>query len=360
MIEITDVGMVTSVGRDATTTFSSVLAGVARPKPIRYFSVVEPDSQEAVPLVGHPIEAFTEGFHLYGFWTRVAIASLRDLIARAALPAAGDSAGWSRTALVAVLPNIRSKRFLSDGSESDDAVREPFLARIGAWLGVPLAPPHLHAFCAGRVGIFAALRHGAELLRTRAVDRVIALAVDSQLDTLTLEWLAAEHRLKSPTSAAGLMPGEAAVALLLQSPQPAGKSRGVTVRIVAERRPAESDRTNDARGGLLKAALSTCVAGLADRTGQRSLWIHDQNGEQWRAEEFGYCALLMGEEWPAQAQAMLPALSVGDTGAASGALSLSLAAMALRDDLVTADQCLVTSSSYRGPLGAALLQSAPG
>jgi 3-oxoacyl-[acyl-carrier-protein] synthase-1 len=361
MIEIAEVGMVTSVGRDATTTFTSVLAGITRPKPLPYFTVVEPESGDSVPVVGHPIEAFTEGFHLYGLWIRATLASLRDLIARADLPAPGNAAAWARTALVAVLPDIRSERFLSDGTEQDSDVREPFLARIAAWLGVPQTPAQLHVCCSGRAGVFAALRYGAELLRTHAVDRVIVLAVDSQLDTLTLDWLAAEDRLKSVAAAVGLMPGEASVALLLQSSKPNGRAPGgVTVRALADRRPAVGDRTSEARGRLLREVLSACVPALGDANGQGCLWINDQNGEQWRAEEAGYCALFMAEQWPARAQVMVPALSVGDTGAASGALGLGLAALALRDELVAAHQCLVSSSSYRGPLGAVLLETQRG
>lgn len=358
MVQISEVGLVTSVGRDATTTFSSIMAGITRPKELPYFSFVDPELQAPEPVVGHPIEALTEGFHLFGLWMRLAVASLNDLVARAGLPLPGDTSAWSRTGLIAVLPDIRSYRFLSDGSESDDDVRAPFLNRIATLLGTPQSEPMLHVVCNGRLGVVEALEHGEELLTSGNAERVIVMAVDSLLDSLTLEWLGAAQRVKSGGVAAGLTPGEAGAALLLESASGHSADGSVSVRALAKQGSAKDDASNEARGRFLESALAPCIAGFNNASGRNCLWINDQNGEQWRAEELAYCALYMGERWPADLEVMLPALSIGDTGAASGVLALALAVMALRDELVPAQQCLISSSSYEGSVAAALLETA--
>src|SRR5690606_38145765 len=155
----------------------------------------------------------TEGFHLYGLWLRVGLKCLEDLLRRAAVSLSSSTPLGPRAALVAVTPDIRGARFMSEGNESADSLRAPFLDRLAAWLGIPAE----RAYCvpAGSTGLFHALAAADAMLERRDVDRVVVLSIDSLLDTLTLEWLASAQRLKTPSVPAGLMPGEAGAALLL-------------------------------------------------------------------------------------------------------------------------------------------------
>jgi 3-oxoacyl-[acyl-carrier-protein] synthase-1 len=354
MIAIDQVGMVTSVGRDAHTTMSSIACGIARPKELGYFTVVDPELQEPEGVIGHPIVALTEGFHLFGLWVRLGLKCLDDLLARAALPR--GAAAWQRAALIAVTPDIRSARFMSDGDESIEALRAPFLDRLAAWLGIPATAEHVHAVAIGNTGLFPALELASGLIERRTVDRVVVLAVDSLLDTLTLEWLSAAHRLKSATVPAGLMPGEAAAALLLG--RAGGAGLDVAVRAVAaETQAQDPGETSAARGARLARVLGRCLPSAADPTGADSVLVSDQNGEQWRAEEYGYCGLQLGEAWPARAHVVLPALSVGDTGAASAALACCVGALAVRQQAALVRQSLILGSSIEGRAGAALLSA---
>ncbi|HEU4618864.1 MAG TPA: hypothetical protein VFV10_12555 [Gammaproteobacteria bacterium] len=358
--EINQVGMVTSVGRDAGTTLTSILCGVSRPKEIGYFAVTDPEFQEPEGVTGHPIEALTEGFHLYGLWIRACIACLEDLLRRTSPAMPRGAEEWGSTALIAVTPDIRSERFMSDGDETAGSLREPFLHKIAAWLGIPRTPEHLHAVCMGRTGVFTALKAASAMLERRAFDRVLVLAVDSLLDTLTLEWLASRHRLKSPSAPAGLMPGEAASAMLIE-PRRGGahsgaRGLGVAVRAATQESAADQEGLTTAdRGRRLARVMSGCLPSLRDPAGAGCVLISDQNGEQWRAEEFGYCGLALGSAWPSRAAVLLPAVSVGDTGAASGALACCLSAMVLSSGLVEARDGIVLGSSFDGRAGAAML-----
>lgn len=356
MIAISEVGMVTSVGRDAHTTLTSVVCGISRPRELSYFHVVDPELQEPQGVVGHPVEALTEGFHLYGAWLRLGCKALQDLIDRAGPTLARGTEAWRNAALIVVTPDIRTDRFMSDGDESTDALREPFLHRIAAWLGVPQTTAHVHAIAIGRTGVFAALETARALLEGAQAERVVVLAMDSLLDTMTLEWLAAQERLKGPSAPVGLAPGEAGVALLLERRGAPGL--GVAIRAVAaEPTPLDAEPTSAVRGTRLAAVLSRLRVS-SDRTGAQSVLFSDQNGEQWRAEEWAFCGLKLTPDWPPAADVVLPALSVGDTGAASNALACALSALALRHRGFAARESLVIGTSIDGRAGAALFTSA--
>jgi 3-oxoacyl-[acyl-carrier-protein] synthase-1 len=206
------------------------------------------------------------------------------------------------------------------------------------------------------------LRAADEILaRQTSLDRVLILAVDSLLDTLTLEWLAAGHRLKSPSTPMGLMPGEAAAAMIVERQGSTARAGGlgVAVRTAAETAPqGERELTGAVRGERLATVLAECLANLAAPAGDGCMLISDQNGEQWRAEELAYCNLRLTEVWPVNASVLLPAVSLGDTGAASGAVNCCLGALALRSGMARVRQSVVVGSSAQGRAGAALLSVA--
>lgn len=357
---VSEVGIVTSVGRDAHTTLTSILAGIARPKELGYFAIVDPELQEPQGVVGHPIEALTEGFHLYGLWLRVGLKCLEDLLSRAGLERGPQV--WQRGALIAVAPDIRSERFMSEGDESPEALREPYLDRIAGWLGVPAE--RVKAVAVGPTGLYQALELAGRALERQDVDRVAILAVDSLLDTLSLEWLAEHDRLKTPAVPAGLMPGEAGVALLIE--RPGAKGLGVSVRAIASEAPPPRGapaggadpawQTSVERGARLAQVLERCLARAPRGDGAARMLVSDQNGEQWRAEELAHCSLKLGDLWPADAELLLPALSVGDTGAARAALGCGIAALALKHG--EARESIVLTSTFDGAAGAALLTAA--
>lgn len=352
---VSEVGIVTSVGRDAHTTLTSILAGIARPKELGYFAIVDPELQEPQGVVGHPIEALTEGFHLYGLWLRVGLKCLEDLLSRAGLERGPQV--WQRGALIAVAPDIRSERFMSEGDESPEALREPYLDRIAGWLGVPAE--RVKAVAVGPTGLYQALELAGRALERQDVDRVAILAVDSLLDTLSLEWLAEHDRLKCPAVPAGLMPGEAGVALLIE--RAGAQGLNVAVRTVASepqaaRGAAVAGQTSAERGARLAQVLERCLARAPRGDGAARMLVSDQNGEQWRAEELAHCSLKLGDLWPADAELLLPALSVGDTGAARAALGCGIAALALKHG--EARESIVLTSTFDGAAGAALLTAA--
>jgi 3-oxoacyl-[acyl-carrier-protein] synthase-1 len=182
---------------------------------------------------------------------------------------------------------------------------------------------------------------------------------DSYQDGNTLAWLDGTGRLKSNRNRDGLIPGEAAAALLLESRRQA-EARGekILARIEGlgrglEKNPRESGRPSGGTGLVqaLRAAMGNAENPLEVE------WVAgDLNGESYRAREWGLSQVMLLEHFRRLKHIWHPADSLGDVGAASGAVLVSLAARAWDKEYAPAEKCLIFAGSDDGSRGALLLQ----
>jgi 3-oxoacyl-[acyl-carrier-protein] synthase I len=84
--------------------------------------------------------------------------------------------------------------------------------------------------------------------------------------------------------------------------------------------------------------------------------ICDQNGEAYRADEFGFTLVRLSEQVSDGSNFLAPADCWGDVGAASGPLFVALAAAAAERGYARGPHYLVWASSEGGERGAALVQ----
>src|ERR1039457_5967253 len=103
-LAITGAGMITSVGPNLADSCAAIRAGIVRSAEVDHFTVLDAEAQEAVPMTGRPINGFSEGFFVLGFWVRAGVACLHDMMVSASLPPASDTAFWSATGLLGVTP----------------------------------------------------------------------------------------------------------------------------------------------------------------------------------------------------------------------------------------------------------------
>ncbi len=356
-ISISSLGMISSVGQNVGQACASIRAGLSRPREITYFEALNTDN-EPVPLMGHPIRACSEGFNQVGLWIRLGQKAVRDLIHQGNLPGKDGTSFWPKTALIAVTPYINDERFLCEGTETPDLLEPVYLDPLHQALGLPLARSNMHLVCLSHAGTIKAIQTAQKLLVGSALERVLILAVDSYLDSLTLDWLAGHGRLKTGNNAVGLTPGEAGACFLLET-QAAAHQRNAPVYALVEgtgfAREANhlfSGKVN--RGAGLSAAIGEA---LASRPFFGDVVI-DLNGENWRAHEFSCARILLGHRIGDDVPLLLPCLSTGELGAASGAVSVCVAVRAFIDNYATGDRTLVVSSSEYGDTGAlCLIQS---
>jgi 3-oxoacyl-[acyl-carrier-protein] synthase-1 len=359
-VSITAFGAVTSVGYDAVTTCASIRAGLVRPSSLDTFEVLDVAAQAPVGLTAHPVGELTRGFSGVGRWLQMAALALEDLANTAALAAATDTRFWSSTLCCVVLPFPDPDRFDPTGaSGSEAALRVSFVRPLLQRCGAFFAPASVALLLQGRIGALAATRMAAERIAAGRAERVLVLAVDSLVDEPSLLWLAQWSRLKDDANPVGLVPGEGAVAFVLEAAPVAarrGLSSAALVRAVAMTRdpnPFVLGEPNLGQG--LAEAVQHVLVEAGVRLPFRSEVISDMNGESWRGEEYGHARVRVPSgEWDGD-QLTLPATSVGDVGATMTALQFAVGSHSLKRRLRTGGDALIVASDEYGHAGAAIL-----
>ena len=99
-------------------------------------------------------------------------------------------------------------------------------------------------------------------------------------------------------------------------------------------------------GVALANAIKAAVASTSRTNGQLSWFITDQNGEYYRAAEWGQAIVRLKALDPAfdAAEVWYPASSFGDTASASGAVGICIATCAFERGYARAGQTLIVSS----------------
>ncbi|MFY0522369.1 hypothetical protein ACN28I_03845 [Archangium gephyra] len=352
-LALTGMGLLSSIGHDVVTTCAALRAGLVRPAPIIGTDVLELDSGEMVPVMGHPVKGVTEGFLFVGLWTRMAERAIRDLLEYGGLPDPDRSDFWRTCELLLVTPHLDPARFpLLDGPVDESFLKDGYASTLLEITRLAIPTARAHAFPAGHVGVAAALETAARIIEGGRAERCLIIAVDSYLEPDTLDWLAGHRRLKTGDNPVGLMPGEAGVALLLESSR-AVEARGGHVdawihdaALVDTGSPREK---KDARRD--GSALAKLLSSLMPELPFRGDVVVDLNGEQWRAREFGTALAHLGTGL-AEARVLLPATSLGDTGAASGGVGVCMAARAFARGYARTQESVVVSLSETGQAAA--------
>lgn len=317
-LDMTSMGLVCSVGHDVVTACAAIRAGISRPAPIFEHPVLDLISHESVPLIGHPVTPLTDGFCSSARWLRLASYAFDDLLRAGELGV--DARDWSKTLIVVLLPDLGELRFAPDRYADLARIHAAFVDMIGSRSPQQAAGVEVRA--AGHAGFAELLLDTPALLREWQVERLVVLATDSYIEPYTLTWLASLGRLKTDTNPVGLMPGEAAAAMVLE---PGGSKAG--------RRPQIT--------GAGVARFESTVAEdpyqpgrvLADITrpllrGPPNLLV-DLNGEVRRAEGHGYfIERLEAEALEVRASHAL-AGELGELGSVHDAVALVYAARCL-------------------------------
>ena len=222
-------------------------------------------------------------------------------------------------------------------------------------LGVRFDPEHSRTLSMGHTAGFRALGVARELLRNPRVPACLISGVDSYMRAATLLWLEHHDRLKTPENSDGVIPGEAASAVLVtRSPV-----SGTGVRIAAlgfglEKAHLLSDEP------LLGLGLTEAARGALAETGlqmhQLDFRLSDLTGEAYGFKEHSLmiARLMRGrrEEFPIWHCAD----SIGDTGAAAGICQLAIGSAAFLQGHGPGSRALCATSSVPGDRAVAVLQ----
>ena len=343
MLAVTGIGMVTPLGLDAVTSCAAARAGLRRIEEIDDLYVPGGEGGDPVPLAGHRVPLVTAGFFGIGRLARLAAAGLADL--RQAVPdldrvrlgfilVTGSSAyqaAWLGKARAnpdedpEELDAYQARLAAADRQIDDD-----LLDTVSRRAGLQVAAPVRATVRATSVGLVAALVKAREWLDSGACDRCVVGAVDSLVDPNLLARLLDLGLLKTPARPIGMIPGEAAAFLLLERAR-AASARGAGIQALIETPlAAEGPRhplvagTIDARPDTFSAALAQTIAAVHGGRFGGTL-VANLNGDDHRAQVWSDALLRLRPTHELGGRpAWLPCLAFGDTGAASGCVSMAM------------------------------------
>jgi len=364
-IVVSGLGVLSPVGLCVQATCAALRAGIARMGEIETH-FVDGELLGKVPVIGGrvPTERFEEG-HVPDEWPgherfevppppslERLVASGTERLVELALPAAREVLADAHPA------RLRGERIgLYIGMDEHDATA-PLVEPLKAALGDAVDPAV--AFPAGRAAAFAAFSAALEDLRSGKVHGAIAGGVDSLIRGPVLVRLEAAGILKSESVPQGVIPGEAAAFLYLESEESARK-RGA--RILARLLSAGTSEEPTAgtgepnRGiGLTNVLRRVCqdAGGLINPP----LVVCDLNGDRYRALEWAMASVRTVGRLHGDMELWHPADCIGDCGAASGALNAVWSIVSFLKGYAGADRTLVWGGSEGKPRGAAVFAPA--
>jgi 3-oxoacyl-[acyl-carrier-protein] synthase-1 len=369
-LALTGTGLVTALGW-TTQTCAALRAGLSRPRPAPG-AEVDAGEGEMAPAVVIP-SGFADGFFQTGAWVRLAELAVDALRRAHGVPSEDESGG--RTALLALAPSIVADRFSWDLVDEPDALQLHFADRVAELCGLSgrASGGLVRGVEAGHCGLARAFEAADRALAQRQVDRVIVAAADSYLDAMSLAWLARQGRLKGPEEPVGLMPGEAGAALLVE-PEVIARQRGAKPLAWVEgaayaAAPPVAPGPDDSAGDDQAPSPPPPAAPLGRRIAdvvRASLGaqpgpfagdvVLDLNGEVWKANAWGHAQVLLGPTVDFdRCRLLLPAESLGETGAASAPVAAAYAIHLFRR--TGAARALVVSIADDGGAAAVLLRA---
>jgi 3-oxoacyl-[acyl-carrier-protein] synthase-1 len=229
-------------------------------------------------------------------------------------------------------------------------------AQVQHDLNVRFHPRHSRAYASGHTSAFEALAAARQLLEDSRIPACLVCGVDSLIDARTLVWLDRNFRLKTPANRDGLIPGEAAAAVLLRArPSTSGATEVAGLGFGKEKAHILSGEPLLGLGltEAVRMALAEARLGLHEIDGRFS----DVTGELYGFKELPLVEgrlmrVVRKREQPLWHWAEL----VGDSGAAAGVLQLVAADEAFRKSYAPGERMICTTSSGAGARAAVVLR----
>ncbi len=323
-VALSAMGAATSLGA-LVQAAAAARAGIVRARELPASTCVDGETREPVPLIGHSAGPLTDGFEGLGRLVQLCMAALDDLRA--------SSAGVRQEQLEWFLCLPRELGLGTSPPRPPEDIARLLAERLQAETGLVPRPKSFHVLMEERGGTVRAVAESTRLLRERRCEQALVLACDSLVSPERTEPLLGARRLKTPDHPVGFMPGEAAVAVLLERhdtlKERGQRSHGHLFEPVSGQEPQSFNAKAPPMGRALVEVLTKALAEAeAGNLPEGSVYL-DLNGEEFRAREWGQTLLRardtcrVGDWFPC-----LPALSFGETGTASPLLALCLAARA--------------------------------
>lgn len=342
---ITATAMVCPVGLDAASACAAARAGISA------FGNLPYRDNTGEPVVGAIVPGLA--------WTLPRASRLARLLARCVADLVGARADlrWEQVPLLVCLAEPARPGGSADLAPS-------IVGRLQEMLDMRFDAGGSGVFASGHVAAFQALREARRLVREGQAPACVVCGVDSMLNAATLLWLDRSYRLKTPANRDGVIPGEAAAAVLVE----AAPGRGLQAQAAVElaglgfgREPAPLLSEAPLLGHGLSAAARAALAEAGLGLHEIDLRLSDVTGELYGFKELPLMEGRLMRVVRKQAQPLWHwAQAIGDTGAAAGIAQLVLAQHACRKGYAPGDRALCLGSALEGERAAAVLRNLRG
>jgi 3-oxoacyl-[acyl-carrier-protein] synthase-1 len=234
---------------------------------------------------------------------------------------------------------------------------DDFMRHLASFANKPVDLELSRIFPAGRAAALKALEAALVHLTQSPGAAVVVGGVDTFFNARRIAQLDFEQRILGPQIMDGFIPGEgAAFYILMNEGSEAGGSPAVKIQAAASSEdPGHRYGTDPALGQGLGEAIDKLRAELSGTPRVRNIFAAF-NGENFEAKLWGVARLRHSDFFLPDAIMQHPADCIGDSGAASGALLVALAAHAL-SSCQREGSTLVWAASDREPRACALLNS---
>lgn len=332
-------------------------AGITRARELAGPPILDEDTVELAPVIGHAHPTDTEGFRGTARLVRLGAAALHNLLRYSGLP--GSSLTQAACFLSIQSTFLHKAATAGESLEEHDApAPEAVLALLTRTTGMHFSERHRVVRSDDHHGPLQAVQEAVALLQSLQVDRCIIGGIGCFLDPEVLERLHTLRLLKTAHHPVGFMPGEAAAFFLMERYDTARRRKG---RIEAAIGPVAA-----AREGVHRFAGSSMGVGLAEAADrvllaagprQPGLLIHNLNGENWRAMEWSSALMRLSARHSVQhLPAWFPAGSFGETGAATGPIAVCMATRGFARGYARARHVMIGMSSYDGHKACLMLE----
>lgn len=209
--------------------------------------------------------------------------------------------------------------------------------------------------------------HAAGLMALEAASKFLASGdcefcliggVDSYIDPDTLDWIEDNEQLHIPSNAWGFIPGEAAAFCLVCTQKTALRYKLPIKATVVSSATAQEPNCIKTKTVCIGEGLTKAVSEAMEKAPegiQINQTYCDQNGEAYRADEFGFMLARLSKYFVDPSHYVAPADCWGDVGAASGPLFLNSICSAVGEKSVTGTYSLLWASSEQGARNATLI-----
>jgi 3-oxoacyl-[acyl-carrier-protein] synthase-1 len=367
-LAITGCGMVSSLGLDVDTSCAAARAGLTRTSELSNFQLWDEELQEPALAVGCILPEVADGFEGLAKIVRLGSLALKDCLQRypgslsfdkaAVLIALADKYHWIHAKQARIREEGESEESGQDEEtsfdESFEVWRETLPTLVLKECGVTAACAAEEVSCEGEPGIASLLMTASQILNEQSINQCILGGISSNVEISVLDILRRLNFLKGPENPEGIIPGEAAAFVVLETMDHALNHRRPVLAILETLSVDEENvhrfSNSPSAGVALSSVINKVVEELPEVSRRLpSFVIGNLNGDRWRAHEWGNALsrLRIGHELE-NIEVWYPALHFGEIGSATPFVSICMAITAFQRGYAPEERSLVWLSADNG------------